>query len=303
MDLIDGLKAFVATAQTGSFTEAAERLGVSNRLTSKYVAQLEERIGARLLQRTTRKVGLTPTGQELLARASALLAEFDDMLDTASEESKGLTGLLRIAAPLTFGEIYITSLLSRFAGLHPGLSIDLRLTDSYVDLATDGFDLAFRVGLPDVATLKARKLGEITSFLVASPDYLAAKGTPTTLEELNQHTCIVDTNRREYGKWVFINEQEQKLFTPSRDLMVNSGKIARDWAIDGRGIALCPDFVLQEDIEKGRLVKLLNQYSTPTNPISAIYLTGNVMPRKVRALIDFAVEDLKSRRENSPQNS
>ena len=160
MDLIDGLKAFVATAQTGSFTEAAERLGVSNRLTSKYVAQLEERIGARLLQRTTRKVGLTPTGQELLIRASTLLDEFDDMLDTVSEESKGLTGLLRISAPVTFGEIYITRLLSRFSERHPGLSIDLRLTDSYVDLASDGFDLAFRIGLPDIATLKARKLGE-----------------------------------------------------------------------------------------------------------------------------------------------
>ena len=293
MDLIDGLKAFVATAQTGSFTEAAERLGVSNRLTSKYVAQLEERIGARLLQRTTRKVGLTPTGQELLIRASTLLDEFDDMLDTVSEESKGLTGLLRISAPVTFGEIYITRLLSRFSERHPGLSIDLRLTDSYVDLASDGFDLAFRIGLPDIATLKARKLGEVTSFLVASPDYLASNGTPTTLEELNDHICIVDTNRRDYGKWLFFNEQEQQSFTPSRNFMVNSGRIARDWAINGRGIALCPDFVLQQDIDEGRLIKLLTNYNTPTHPINAVYLTGNVMPRKVRALIDFAVEDFK----------
>jgi DNA-binding transcriptional LysR family regulator len=292
MDLIDGLKAFVATAQTGSFTEAAERLGVSNRLTSKYVAQLEERIGARLLQRTTRKVGLTPTGQELLARASALLDEFDDMLDSASEESKGLTGLLRISAPVTFGEIYITHLLSRFSQCHPGLSIDLRLTDSYVDLATDGFDLAFRVGLPDAATLKSRQLGDITSVLVASPSYLAANGIPTTLEELHHHTCIIDTNRRDYGKWVFINEQ-QTVFSPSRHLMVNSARVARDWALDGRGIALCPNFVLQDDIEQGRLVKLLNHYKTPTLPVTAVYLTGNVIPRKVRALIDFAVDDYK----------
>ncbi|UUM32667.1 LysR family transcriptional regulator [Vibrio japonicus] len=293
MDLIDGLKAFVATAQTGSFTEAAERLGVSNRLTSKYVAQLEERIGARLLQRTTRQVGLTPTGQELLMRASVLLDEFDDMLGSVSEESKGLTGLLRISAPVTFGEIYITGFLSRFSERHPGLSIDLRLTDSFVDLATDGFDLAFRIGLPDVATLKARKLGEITSFLVASPEYLAEKGTPKTLEDLHHHICVIDTNRRGYGKWVFMDEQGQTTFTPSRNLMVNSARIAKDWAIDGRGIALCPDFVLQEDIEKGRLIKLLANYKAPTQPISAVYLTGNVVPRKVRALIDFAVEDFE----------
>lgn len=160
MDLVDGLKAFVATAQTGSFTEAAQRLGVSNRITSKYVAQLEERIGAQLLQRTTRKVGLTPTGQALLARAPTLLDELDDLLGAISEESKGLTGVLRVSAPLTFGEIYITGLLSRFSALHPQLSIDLRLSDSYVDLATEGIDLAFRIGLPDTATLKVRKLGK-----------------------------------------------------------------------------------------------------------------------------------------------
>ncbi len=203
MDLVDGLKAFVATAQTGSFTEAAQRLGVSNRITSKYVAQLEERVGAQLLQRTTRKVGLTPTGQELLARAPSLLDELDDLLGAISEESKGLTGVLRVSAPLTFGEIYITGLLSRFSALHPQLSIDLRLSDSYADLAADGIDLAFRIGRPDTATLKVRKLGEITSSVVASPEYLAQRGTPLVPDELNDHFCIIDTNRRGHNKWLF----------------------------------------------------------------------------------------------------
>ncbi|ORT52230.1 LysR family transcriptional regulator [Vibrio sp. qd031] len=294
MDLVDGLKAFVATAQTGSFTEAAERLGVSNRITSKYVAQLEERIGARLLQRTTRKVGLTPTGQQLLIRAPALLEALDDLLEMASEESKGLTGLLRVSAPVTFGEIYITGLLSRFSALHPGVSFDLRLSDSYVDLATNGFDLAFRIGLPDTATLKARKLGEVTSCIVASPEYLALRGTPKTPQELNGHTCVVDTNRRGHSKWAFFRDEKEELFNPTRNLIVNSARIARDWAIDGRGIALCPDFVLHEAIAQGRIVKLLNDYAMKTHPISAVYLTGNVMPRKVRALIDFAVADFQS---------
>ncbi|KOO11267.1 LysR family transcriptional regulator, partial [Vibrio xuii] len=129
MDLIDGLKAFVATAQTGSFTEAAERLGISNRLTSKYVAQLEEKLGARLLQRTTRQVSLTTAGQELLSRAPVLLNQLDDMLVLVSEESKGLTGTLRISAPVTFGEMHLQDMLRRFSTLHPDISLDLRLTD------------------------------------------------------------------------------------------------------------------------------------------------------------------------------
>ncbi len=295
MDLVDGLKAFVATAQSGSFTEAAERLGVSNRITSKYVAQLEERVGARLLQRTTRKVGLTPTGQELLARAPALLEELDNLLGCVSEQSKGLNGLLRISAPVTFGEIYITGLLSRFAALHPGVSFDLRLSDSHVDLATSGFDLAFRVGMPDIATLKVRKLGEVSSCAVASPEYLAKYGTPQHPHELEEHLCIVDTNRRDHNKWVFYKDNQKYSVNPSRNLMVNSARISRDWAIDGRGISLCPDFVLLNELKEGRLVMLMNDYSMKANPMNAVYLAGNVMPRKVRALIDFAVEDFAAR--------
>jgi len=291
MDLVDGLKAFVATAQTGSFTEAAERMGISNRLTSKYVAELENRIGARLLQRTTRKVGLTPAGQELLTRAPALLDELDDMLDLVSEESLGLTGLLRVSAPVTFGEMYIQGLLGRFAARHPGLSIELRMNDALVDLATGGFDLAFRIGTSEVSSLKVRKLGNIGSCLVASPDYLTRHPAPRTPQELSEHICIVDTNRRD-TPWVFLAGDEEVLFSPARRYMVNSALVARDWAIEGLGVTLCPDFVLQHALKEGRLVPLLEDYDLRTHPFSAVYLEGNILPRKVRALIDFAVEDV-----------
>ncbi|MEE1673744.1 LysR family transcriptional regulator [Agarivorans aestuarii] len=294
MDLIDGLKAFVATAQTGSFTEAAQRLGISNRLSSKYVAELETKIGARLLQRTTRKVGLTPSGQQLLNRAPALLDELDDLLTGIGEEAKGLSGVLRIAAPVTLGEIYIKGLLSRFAAIHPQLSIDLRLSDEHVDLASDGFDLAFRVGMPDVVTLKARKLFEFTSHLVASPNYLTLKGTPLRPDDLEAHTCIIDTNRRNATRWVFQQNGQEYALNPSRNLMVNSANIARDWAVEGCGVALCPNFVLHKELSEGKLVRLLENYQLPMHPLFAVYLDGNVLPRKVRALIDFAVEDVEN---------
>lgn len=295
MDLVDGLRAFVATAQSGSFTEAAKRLGVSNRLTSKYVAELETRIGARLLQRTTRKVGLTPTGQDLLARAPALLDDLDDMLGAVSEEAKGLSGLLRISAPVTFGEIYIKDLLSRFVALHPELAIDLRLNDAYVDLATDGFDLAFRIGTPEVSSLKVRRLGVIRSHVVASPDYLSKHAAPRTPQELSDHVCIVDTNRPDATGWVFLDGTEEIVIPIPRRLMVNSARVARDWAVAGCGIAFCPDFVLARDIDEGRLIPLLEDYDKHTHPFSAIYLAGNVLPRKVRALIDFALDDTRHR--------
>ncbi|GLO80031.1 hypothetical protein MACH23_34520 [Sulfitobacter pontiacus] len=149
MDIVDELKAFVATARTGSFTAGAEQLGVSNRLTSKYVAELEARLGARLLQRTTRKVGLTPAGEDLLARAPAVLDELDALLGAVSEGSRGLSGIIRVSAPVTFGEVYVAGMLARFAEAHPDLTFDLRLDDRYVDLAADGIDLAFRMGVSE----------------------------------------------------------------------------------------------------------------------------------------------------------
>ncbi|WP_416919137.1 LysR substrate-binding domain-containing protein [Shewanella sp.] len=295
MDLIDGLKAFVATAQTGSFTDAAEQLGISNRLTSKYVAQLEEKLGVLLLQRTTRKVGVTPSGQELLAKAPAILDELDELLGSISDDSQGLTGVLRIAAPVTFGELFISDILSRFSTLHPKLAIDLRLSDEHVDLAKEGFDLAFRVGEPDIVTLKARKLGEITSLLVASADYLSKNKAPETPADLKMHTCIVDTNRRDARRWSFYKDAEEYTFAPSRNLLVNSARIAKEWALNGRGIALCPSFVLQAEIESKMLTPLLSDYAMKTSPLYAVYLSHNLVPKKVRALIDFAIDDFRNK--------
>lgn len=292
MDFIDGLKAFVLTAQTGSFTDAAERLGISNRLTSKYVAQLEEKMGARLLQRTTRKVGLTPEGQELLSRAPVLLAEIEDLIDTVSEDKKGVAGQIRISAPVTFGELFINDLLSRFALEYPGISIDLRLDDHHVDLAADGFDLAFRIGTPDMTTLKARKLGVITSVLIASKDYVLEHGAPESPDDLHHHRCIVDTNLRNPNRWAFTKDDKEYVFHPRRNYMVNNARVAKDWALNGHGIATCPSFMLSAEDDRN-LAILLPDYTMQTHPICAVYLTGNIIPKKVRLLIDFAVDEFK----------
>ena len=293
MDIVEQLRAFVGTAQTGSFTAAAERMGVSNRLTSKYVAELEARLGTRLLQRTTRRVGLTPAGEKLLARAPAWLEELEELLGSVEDEARGFSGVLRVSAPLTFGEIYAADLLNRFAAPHPELSVELRLSDAYTDLALEGIDLAFRIGQLTDNTLKARRLCRIGMKLVASPGYVAARGAPGSPAALSAHACIHDSNQRS-PRWRFgAAGAPQEVRIDSR-FAVNSARVARDMALAGRGIAYCPEFVVTADIEAGRLVEVLAEEEKPAHDLHAVYLEGAILPRKVRALVDFAAEDVKT---------
>ncbi|RYG93278.1 LysR family transcriptional regulator [Loktanella sp. IMCC34160] len=295
MDLLDQLRAFVATAQSGSFTGAAAQLGISNRLTSKYVAELEARLGARLFQRTTRKVGLTPAGSDLLSRAPALLDDIDDLLAEVSDGSKGLSGVLRISAPITFGEVYIAGMLARFAAEHPAITIDLRLSDSFSDLAAEGIDLAFRIGRFDMASLKIRRLGTFQSLPVASPAYLAQAGHPDTPAALSQHSCIVDTNRKTPRRWTFHRDGAEIATQIEGRFHVNSASAAVDLARRGLGIAYAPSFALGDALESGDLVRLLDGFAGERGDIAAVYLEGRTLPRKVRALIDFAVTDMRKR--------
>ncbi len=295
MDLLDGIRAFVATAQTGSFTAGAERLGLSNRLASKYVAELEERLGVRLLQRTTRKVGITAAGEALLARAPALIEDLDDLVSGLSERSDRLSGLIRITAPLILGALYIKGLVSRFAALHPDLSIDLQLNDRYVDLAAHGVDVAFRIGEPDLQSLRVRRLGAIRTAIVAAPSYLARTSPPERPEDLMRHACIVDTNRRDPLRWRFARDGRAVEVPIRGRLSVNNTQVASELASDGLGLALCPRFVVEDSIRAGRLVPLLEAYEPPGLPLNIVYLGGRTVPRKLRALIDFAVADVGRR--------
>lgn len=293
MDIVDELKAFVATARTGSFTAGAEQLGVSNRLTSKYVAELEARLGTRLLQRTTRKVGLTPAGEDLLARAPAVLDELDALLSNVSEESRGLSGVIRVSAPVTFGEVYVAGMLARFAEKHPALTFDLRLDDRYVDLAADGIDLAFRMGVSETLSLKTRKLGTFHSSLVAHPDYVNEHGLPLSLDDLSRHACIVDTNRRQPHRWMFRKDGAEVVAQVRGRFHVNSARAAIELAAAGMGIAFAPRFAIADMLETGRLIPLLEDFEMDGGPVSAVYLEGRALPRKIRALIEFAADDMR----------
>mgnify|MGYP001386884067 CR=1 FL=1 len=294
MDITEQLRAFVATAQTRSFTAAAAQLGVSNRLTSKYVAELELRLGVRLFQRTTRRLGLTPAGEDLLARAPALLDELDALISELAEGSQGFGGVIRVSAPVTFGEAYLAAMLARFAVRHPRLSFDLRLSDRYSDLAAEGIDLAFRIGRPEMLSLKSRRLGTYRSVAVAAPGYLAAEGAPETPAALASHACIVDTNRQAPNTWVFRRAGALHPVRIAGRFQVNSARAAASLAAEGFGIAYVPRFALTDALAEGRLVPVLPGYDGETGPVSAVYLEGRVLPRKLRALIDFAAEDIRA---------
>lgn len=291
MDTLDGLKAFVATAQTGSFTAAAEQLGISNRLVSKYVAELEQRTGARLLQRTTRQVGLSAAGEALYERVPALLEELNELLSAVSADARQMGGRLRISAPVMFGEMYLQGFIQRFASQYPQLVLDLQLSDDFVDLVQEGIDLAFRIGDPKLDSLKARKLGEIRTLLVAAPAYLASAPALNHPEELLNHRCIIDTNRETPWRWVFRENEQPLVVSVPQTLLVNSARVARDWAIGGYGIARVPDFAVNDAIAREELVVLLEAFHYDSHPVNAVYLAGASVPRKVRALIDFAVVD------------
>lgn len=293
MDIVDQLRAFVATAQTGSFTAAADQLGISNRLTSKYVAELEARLGVRLFQRTTRKVGLTPAGGDLLARAPALLDDLDDLLSGVSAGGRGFSGVLRVSAPVTFGEIYLVGMLGRFAALLPGIVMDLRLGDAYADLATGGIDLAFRLGSFDLTSLKVRRFGAFGTLVVASPDYVAQHKAPRVPADLADHRCIVDTNRRNGRAWSFTRDGRRETVTVAARFQVNSAKGAVGLARQGIGIAYVPRFALGDAMRQGDLMALLPDYRGDSVPLGAVWLEGRALPRKVRALIDFAGRDLR----------
>lgn len=294
MDLVDGMRVFVASVETGSFSGAAARLGMSPKLASKYMAELEAQLGTQLLQRTTRRLGLTTSGEQLLARAPDWLNELDEMTGELREARRGLSGTLRVSAPVTYGELQVLPLMRRFRAPHPDLVIDLRLSDRFVDLAAEGIDVAIRIGRLDNSALIVRKLGQTRLLLVASADYLGRAGRPEMLDDLTRHICIRDTNMRGDGAWPLTEGAAQHRVLVFGPYLVNSARIARDLAVEGEGIALCPDYMVLADLKEGRLQHVLPQVCGPQLDIHVVHIGQRRLARRTRALLDFLTRDLKT---------
>lgn len=286
MDLVDGMRTFSAAVEAGSFTAAAERLGVSKKLVSKYVAELENRLGARLLHRTTRRLSLTDAGQRYFARCAELIEALDALETEVREDRKALVGTLRIAVPATFGELYVQPMIREFRAGHPGLTIDLRLGDRYVDLADEGFDLAIRIGALEESSLIARRLSATELWAIGAPDYFARCGRPATPRDLGRHSCLRDTNLRAGAAWPFMLNGQVQRFQVNGGYLVNSARAVRDLAVAGEGIGLCPDYVVAGDVAAGLLERVLADHPSLTLDIHAVFLNVRHLPAKTRAMLD-----------------
>ena len=281
---------FVRVIETRSFTAAAARLGISPSAASKAVARLEEKLGVRLVLRTTRSVRPTEEGEILLNSCRHVLAELEDTEALLSSKATEPSGRLRIHSTLGFGRIVVVPLLSEFATLWPKLTVDVDLSERDVNLHQDAFDLTIRFGeLPD-SLLVARRLGHMQFDAVAAPAYLARRGTPRAPADLAEHACLGYFQARtlRYRDWEFINGQI--LAAPSGHLNFNNAQALLEAAIDGHGIAHLPRIVAREALMSGRIKAVLREFATPGWPVSLVYQERRFQSRRVQALVNFLVE-------------
>lgn len=291
MDKFQEMASFVAVVDAGSFVAAAEVLGLSKAAVSRHVGDLEHRLGARLLQRTTRRLSLTAEGQTFLARCRELLSALEEAESELNSQTGEPAGLIRVNAPLTFGVLHLAPLWGRFIERYPKVSLDVTLGDRLVDLVDEGFDLAVRISatMPS-SMLVSRKLADARMVLCASPAYLARHGTPTEPQQLAAHRAISYSYWSTRDEWNFTGPHGPASVRIKACMHTNNGDTCRAAALDHQGIVLQPDFLIGEDLRNGALVELMPEFRATEIGIHAVYPTRKQLPLKVRCLVDFLVE-------------
>jgi DNA-binding transcriptional LysR family regulator len=293
-ETISELEFFVLLARHGSLSAAARALDITPPAASKRLAQMEQRLGVQLVQRTTRSISLTSEGETYLRHAARILAEIREMEDAVASGRDAPRGLLRVNATLGFGRTTIAPLISQFVKRHPELEVQVEVTDRAVDLVDSGFDLAIRFGaLPD-RRLNARRLLSNRRFLCASPKYLERFGTPKTLADLAHHRCIIHRqNDDAYGIWRFVRRDHTEVVKVHASMSSNDGDIVLGWALDGHGILIRSEWDAARFLESGRLRVVLPEFQLPSADLFAYYASRANQPARTRAFIDFLVEHFK----------
>ena len=280
-------------AKLGSLAATARELGITPPAVTKRLQLMEQRLGVRLLNRTTRRVSLTSEGETYLSQASRILGEIRAMEESVSSSRAAPKGLLRVNATLGFGRTTIAPLVSAFARRYPEVEVQLQLTDRALNLVEEGFDLGIRFGeLPDTR-LSARKILSNRRFLCASPAYLKRRGAPRTPQELAQHDCILHRqNDDAYGSWKLHKGRKSETVKVRGTLSSNDGDVVLGWALDGHGILLRSEWDAAKYIASGRLQVVLGDYSMPSADLYVYYPSRQQQPAKVRAFIDFLAQKL-----------
>lgn len=285
-----GISEFVAVAEQQSFTKAAKLLGISVAQISRNIAELEAQLAIKLLYRSTRSVSLTEEGQLYLQHCRHLVNSLDEANRVISDLKATPRGLLRITAPVYYGETHIAPLLTRFLQLYPDVELDLQLTNNKLDLIQGSFDLAIRLGQLDDSSFIARRLGQRTQYVVGSPEYLARYGTPQTLADLTRHKCLTGT----VDFWRFTENTKAIQFKPESHIRCNSGLVMLDAACKGLGLVQLPDYYVMPKLADGSLISLLENYRQPDDGIWALYPQNRHLSAKVRVLVDYLTSELAS---------
>lgn len=288
MASLDDIAVFVQVVRDGSFTNAAERLELSRSVVSKYVTRLEERLGARLLNRTTRRLSLTEAGQVFYERSRRGLEDIEEAEAEVSRLQEEPRGVLRINSPMSFGILHIAPLLPDFLEQYPEVSVDMNLDDRKVDVIEEGFDVSIRItDLPD-SSLVARRLGPCRHTIVAAPSYLKTHGTPQTPDDLRDHNIIAYQYQESATHWHFLMPDRKQVTVPvGGSIQMNNSLALREALLGGVGIMRTPTFVVGGDIAAGRLIPLLRNFQTLELSIYLVYPQRRHLSPKIRAFVDF----------------
>ncbi|MEJ0086455.1 MAG: LysR family transcriptional regulator [Pseudomonadota bacterium] len=285
MPNLEDLETFVAVADTGGVSPAARRLGLPKSIVSRRLGRLEHELGAQLLTRNTRGAALTEAGATFREHAARAVAEIDAARESVSPNGE-LRGLLRIAVPMSLGVAQLAPMLAQFAARHPLLQLHVAYGDRLVDLISEGFDLAIRVGYLQDSVLVARRVGDVGGALVASPDYIKAHGAPKSLEELQSHPALMQGTE----SWRFRDGDKIVVVHPQGRFKSDNGLALVQAALAGLGVIALPEFLANEHLATGRLVRLLPEYPIPAAGLFIVRPPGDHPPRKVRVLTDFLLE-------------
>ncbi|WP_019904799.1 LysR family transcriptional regulator [Methylobacterium sp. 77] len=294
---VEDLTAFVAVAEAGSFTEAAKVLERDASVLSRRVSQLEQRLGVRLLSRTTRRVSLTEVGATYCRRVQALLEELASANREASDHAASPQGLVRASLPLTFGRQWVSPILPGFLARHPQIRLDLRFTDRFVDLVAEGVDVSIRVaaGKPRDSSLTTRRIATYRNLLVASPAYLAARGTPNGPADLTNHDCLGFTGFAAWPDWPLTKEGKRHTVRPACTLVADHSEVLLAAAIADAGITFTADWLAGPALRAGELVEVLPGWGgREDGGVYAVMPPGRLVPAKTRLFVDEVAAAIKA---------
>ena len=281
---------FLTVVDEQGFSSAAIKLDTTPAAVSRKVKKLEERLGVRLLHRTTRSIRLTPEGELYYQQAKSLLKKLNTLEQDLGAKKGQLNGKLKVAAPMSFGQKKLASIMTQFAIKYPKLRISLILEDQEVDIIKEGYDLAIRICYPVDSSFIGRKIMDVPLQVCASPEYLSKNGCPEKPSDLKKHQCLHYNLVSERDEWRFNNQSKTEVIEINSRFCSNNGEALTQAAIDGLGILIMPEFIVKEPVSSGKLIRILEGFERPPLGLYAIYPTKSHLPAKTRKLIDFIVD-------------